>query len=266
MGHLTGLAVAFRDAARKDLGPTTDTAPGSAAPSLPARWREELPRALGELAEAWKDPAAWTGMTRAGGVDLPGEIAGVVAADELVLHGWDLARAAGQEYAPDEAAPCASHGFLLAAAEDGDRGEGTSGRSCPYRTGRRCWTGPSGWAGATRAGCRRRPRDAGRRLSVRGPLRPAVAPWAPAVMTADGLSGLALPRGRGGPSAPCGAVRPSVYPDLDLHGPAHPGRASHLDRADGLAGPDVGATAAHLLPVTTVDDTEEGLIGDVQPL
>lgn len=44
------------------------------------------------MAGAWKDPAAWTGMTRAGGVDLPGEIAAAVAADELVLHGWDLAR------------------------------------------------------------------------------------------------------------------------------------------------------------------------------
>ncbi|MEV6733339.1 MULTISPECIES: TIGR03086 family metal-binding protein [unclassified Streptomyces] len=131
LGHLTSLAVAFRDAARKDLGPTTDTAPGAATPSLPARWREELPRVLGELAEAWKDPAAWTGMTRAGGVDLPGEIAAAVAADELVLHGWDLARATGQEYAPDQAALRASHVFLLAVAEDGDRGGGIFGPVVP---------------------------------------------------------------------------------------------------------------------------------------
>ncbi|MER5930960.1 TIGR03086 family metal-binding protein [Streptomyces sp. NPDC002054] len=128
LSHLTGLAVAFRDAARKDLGPTTDTAPDTApdtaaAPSLPAGWREELPRVLGELAEAWRDPAAWTGMTRAGGVDLPGDIAGMVAVDELVIHGWDLARATGQEYAPDQAALRASHAFLLASVEDEDRGE-----------------------------------------------------------------------------------------------------------------------------------------------
>lgn len=122
LGHLAGLTVAFRDAARKDLGPTTDTAPDTAVPSLPAGWREELPRVLGELAEAWRDPAAWTGMTRAGGVDLPGEIAVSVAVDELVIHGWDLARATGQEYAPDQAALRASHAFLLAAAEDKDRG------------------------------------------------------------------------------------------------------------------------------------------------
>ncbi|MFF3675995.1 TIGR03086 family metal-binding protein [Streptomyces sp. NPDC002120] len=131
LGHLAGLAVAFRDAARKDLGPTTDTAPGTATPSLPVGWREELPRVLGELAEAWRDPAAWTGMTRAGGVDLPGEIAAAVAVDELVIHGWDLARATGQEYTPDQAALHASHAFLLAAAEDESRGGGIFGAIVP---------------------------------------------------------------------------------------------------------------------------------------
>ncbi|MCJ0874555.1 TIGR03086 family metal-binding protein [Streptomyces sp. AP-93] len=135
LGHLTGLAVAFRDAARKDLGRTTDTAPDSAVPSLPAGWREELPRVLGELAEAWQDPAAWTGMTRAGGVDLPGGIAGVVAVDELVVHGWDLARATGQEYAPDQAALDTSYAFLLEAAEEGDRGGGIFGAVVPVPDG-----------------------------------------------------------------------------------------------------------------------------------
>jgi uncharacterized protein (TIGR03086 family) len=35
-------------------------------------------------------------MTRAGGGDLPSEMAGVVALDELVIHGWGLAKATGQ--------------------------------------------------------------------------------------------------------------------------------------------------------------------------
>ncbi|MEU0672413.1 TIGR03086 family metal-binding protein [Streptomyces sp. NPDC006172] len=124
LGHLTHLAVAFRDAARKDLGPTTDTNPDATLPELPTGWREELPTALDALAEAWRDPAARTGMTRAGGIDLPGEIAVAVAADELVVHGWDLARATGQEYAPDPAAVRASHAFLRAAAEEADGGGG----------------------------------------------------------------------------------------------------------------------------------------------
>ncbi|QJT00911.1 TIGR03086 family protein [Streptomyces asoensis] len=131
LGHLTGLAVAFRDAARKDLGPTTDTAPDAAAPDIGPGWREELPKVLDELAEAWRDPAAWTGMTRAGAVDLPGAVGGAVAADELVIHGWDLARATGQEYTPDPAALRVSHGFLRAAAEESDRGDGIFGPVVP---------------------------------------------------------------------------------------------------------------------------------------
>jgi uncharacterized protein (TIGR03086 family) len=97
LGHLLGLSAAFCDAARKDLGATTDTPPTDSVPDIGPGWREDLPKVLDELAEAWRDPAAWTGMTRAGGVDLPGEIAAAVAVDELVVHGWDLARATGQE-------------------------------------------------------------------------------------------------------------------------------------------------------------------------
>ncbi|MYS50064.1 TIGR03086 family protein, partial [Streptomyces sp. SID6013] len=76
LGHLTGLAVAFRDAARKDLGPTTDTSPEASVPDVGPGWREELAKVLGELADAWREPDAWTGMTRAGGIDLPGAVAG----------------------------------------------------------------------------------------------------------------------------------------------------------------------------------------------
>ncbi|MEU6280651.1 TIGR03086 family metal-binding protein [Streptomyces sp. NPDC047028] len=122
LGHLLGLSVALRDAARKDLGATTDTPPASAVPDIGPDWRAELPKALDELAEAWRDPAAWTGATRAGGVDLPGAVAGAVATDELVIHGWDLARATGQDYAPDPAALESAHGFLLAAADSPNGG------------------------------------------------------------------------------------------------------------------------------------------------
>lgn len=123
LGHLVGLAAAFRDAGRKDLGPTTDTSPTDAVPDIGPGWREELPKVLDELAEAWRDPAAWTGMTRAGGFDMPGAVAGAVAIDELVIHGWDLARAIGRPYDPDAAALQASHDFLLASVDDPDRGD-----------------------------------------------------------------------------------------------------------------------------------------------
>ncbi|MGW7569718.1 TIGR03086 family metal-binding protein [Streptomyces tendae] len=131
LGHLTGLAVAFRDAARKDLGPTTDTSPEASVPDVGTGWREELAKVLGELADAWREPDAWTGMTRAGGIDLPGAVAGAVVADELVIHGWDLARATGQEYAPDPAALQAAYGLLAAAAEESDRDAGMFGPVVP---------------------------------------------------------------------------------------------------------------------------------------
>ncbi|KPC74193.1 hypothetical protein ADL35_27240 [Streptomyces sp. NRRL WC-3753] len=127
LGHLTGLAVAFRDAARKDLGPTTDTSPEASVPDIGPGWREELAKVLAELADAWREPGAWTGMTRAGGIDLPGEVAGAVVADELVIHGWDLARATGQEYTPDAAALRAAYGLLADAAEESDRDQGMFG-------------------------------------------------------------------------------------------------------------------------------------------
>ncbi|TDT25937.1 uncharacterized protein (TIGR03086 family) [Streptomyces sp. BK208] len=127
LGHLTYLAVAFRDAARKDLSATTDTSPGASVPDIGPGWRADLAKALGEVADAWREPDAWTGMTRAGGIDLPGAVAGAVVADELVIHGWDLARATGQEYAPDEAALQAAYGLLAGAAEESERDEGMFG-------------------------------------------------------------------------------------------------------------------------------------------
>jgi uncharacterized protein (TIGR03086 family) len=46
-------------------------------------------------------------MTEAGGVKMPASVMGVVALDELVLHGWDLARATGQEFQVDPASAAA---------------------------------------------------------------------------------------------------------------------------------------------------------------
>lgn len=121
LGHIEGLATAFRDAARKDLGPTTDTDPGITVPDVAPEWRGTLPLRLAELAEAWRSPEAWQGDTRAGGFDLPAAVAGQVAMDELVLHGWDLARATGQPYAPDEASLLVAYAMVAATPEGPER-------------------------------------------------------------------------------------------------------------------------------------------------
>lgn len=113
LGHVVGLTVAFRAAAEKDLGPLTDTDPDTSGwPHAEPGWREALAEQGPALVAAWRSPAAWEGMTRAGGVDLPGDVAGLVALDEVVLHGWDLARATGQAYEADEATAVALLPFV----------------------------------------------------------------------------------------------------------------------------------------------------------
>ena len=117
--HIGGAAIAFTGAAAKDLGNATSQAPSGDASRLSDDWRSRIPRDLAALAEAWRDPDAWTGMTKAGGVELPGEIAGLVALDELVIHGWDVARAAGQGYDVDPASLEAVNAFVAQFSEPG---------------------------------------------------------------------------------------------------------------------------------------------------
>lgn len=101
LNHMLGLTIAFRDAAGKVEGPTTSTPPTKVTSALPADWRDRLHSQLEEIAQAWSDPQAWEGMTMAGGVPLPGQVAGMVALNEVQMHGWDLARATGQLYEVD---------------------------------------------------------------------------------------------------------------------------------------------------------------------
>jgi uncharacterized protein (TIGR03086 family) len=101
LDHIASFALAFDAAARKDLAALQDRpGPGDAA-RLPDDWRERIPRDLTTMVRAWSQPDAWEGMTRIGGGDSPGSVAGMVGLEELVVHGWDLARASGQDYAPD---------------------------------------------------------------------------------------------------------------------------------------------------------------------
>jgi uncharacterized protein (TIGR03086 family) len=121
--HLVGLTQAFRAAADKDFGPLTDTSPdGGGWPEVEPGWREALGAQVPALVASWRRPEAWEGMTRAGGVDLPGQVGGLVALDEIVLHGWDLARATGQSYDCDDATADACMAFVGGFDEGGTPG------------------------------------------------------------------------------------------------------------------------------------------------
>ena len=96
--HLGVFASRFLEAARKESEGDTPPPPTPSRSNLEAGWRERLTRDLLALADAWKIPEAWEGSTYAGGMELPAEVAGLVALDELVVHGWDIAVATGQPY------------------------------------------------------------------------------------------------------------------------------------------------------------------------
>ena len=102
VAHVGGLGVAFAAAARKDFGELTDSPPADGGYVLDDDWRGTYPVNLAGLAQAWREPSPWNGMTRVGGVDLPGEVCGMVALTEVVVHGWDVAVATGQHVEVDD--------------------------------------------------------------------------------------------------------------------------------------------------------------------
>ncbi len=107
--HVQGLAEAFTMAGRKEqpAGGSTPPPQGDAS-LLPEKWRTEITTWLGRLVETWSSPAAWEGTTWIAGFEAPASAVGLTAANELVVHGWDVARASGQELLLDDAAlaPC----------------------------------------------------------------------------------------------------------------------------------------------------------------
>ena len=103
LDHVEGLALAFTDAATKTPPEGEPQGAVGDAGRLAPGWQQRTPDRLAELARAWAEPSAWDGATQAGGVEMPGEIAGLVALNEVIAHGWDLAKATGRSFDADEA-------------------------------------------------------------------------------------------------------------------------------------------------------------------
>lgn len=123
LDHVGGFTLAFTAAATKSTGAMASQGPSGDASRLGDDWRIRIPRDLAALAEAWRQPEAWSGMTKAGGIELPGEVAGLVALDELVIHGWDVARATGQAYEVDRGLLDAVHGFVAQFSSPGQEAQ-----------------------------------------------------------------------------------------------------------------------------------------------
>ncbi|MFF0741178.1 TIGR03086 family metal-binding protein [Streptomyces sp. NPDC004111] len=64
-------------------------------------WRERFAAEVRLLVDAWAAPGAEEGTT--GQMGFPARTVGQMVLGDLTLHAWDLARATGLPYAPDEA-------------------------------------------------------------------------------------------------------------------------------------------------------------------
>ena len=61
-------------------------------------FREDYARQIGQAVEAWSAPEAWTGTLNVMGDATPAADVGAMLLMEMALHGWDVARATGQEF------------------------------------------------------------------------------------------------------------------------------------------------------------------------
>ena len=70
--------------------------------------------------EELNSPTPCRGVT--GGLDMPGEVAGKVAINEVVVHGWDIAAATGQDYACAKELLQAAYAFVQSAVAQNPNG------------------------------------------------------------------------------------------------------------------------------------------------
>jgi uncharacterized protein (TIGR03086 family) len=114
LGHLYDVVVNFQVLARRqevDWSAKTD--------HLTEGWRDRFAAETVRLVEAWSDPATLEGVSP--GMGLPQETVGEMALIDLTVHGWDLARATGQQLEVDPAVLAVGHGFMDKMGDTGQR-------------------------------------------------------------------------------------------------------------------------------------------------
>jgi uncharacterized protein (TIGR03086 family) len=122
LDHIGGLALAFASAARKEDGVNASPSPPGDRARLGDDWRERIPRDLATLGDAWGNEAAWEGQTKIAGMEMPAAVVGTVGLNEVVTHGWDLARATGQPFTADPATVGGCLEFIAPMSQPGAEG------------------------------------------------------------------------------------------------------------------------------------------------
>jgi uncharacterized protein (TIGR03086 family) len=80
-------------------------------------FREDYAGQIGQAVDAWKNPDAWAGTRNVMGNATPAADIGAMLLMETALHGWDVARATGQEFTADDATAAALLHTVQAQAE-----------------------------------------------------------------------------------------------------------------------------------------------------
>ena len=80
-------------------------------------FREDYARQISQAVEAWSAPQAWAGDRSVMGSATPATEVGAMLIMEMALHGWDVARATGQEFDLDDATATALEDIVQAQAE-----------------------------------------------------------------------------------------------------------------------------------------------------
>jgi uncharacterized protein (TIGR03086 family) len=130
LDHVLGFTTAFTANARKQPLPP-EASRGVDGRLLPSDWRAALSNRLDELAAAWQEESAWQSQVSAGGIEMSAEDNALVATEELVMHGWDIARASGQDFAVDDASLAAVDRFMALFGERIASGQGPYGPAVP---------------------------------------------------------------------------------------------------------------------------------------
>ena len=114
---IDGFVGAFTAAGTKTQDPSEGPPGPGKASNLRAGWRTAVPAGLDELVVAWRADDAYEGTISAGGITMPADAVAVVAIEELVVHGWDLAKALGEEVIldPELCEYCLEFWFPMAA-------------------------------------------------------------------------------------------------------------------------------------------------------
>jgi uncharacterized protein (TIGR03086 family) len=112
LDHVDTFSLVFATAATKSPLPSDFQGPTADASRLGTDWRTRIPERLNALASAWGEEDAWMGLTQAAGQEVPAEIAGAIALDEVIVHSWDIAAATGQGYTCESDLVATAIGFV----------------------------------------------------------------------------------------------------------------------------------------------------------